>query len=455
MINRVENFLKKYGLLTPEKTFLVGFSGGFDSCVMLEILHKISKNCGFKLIALHLNHNWRGEESEKEAQNCVKFCEKRGIELIIEKLDPKTPKTETCAREARLKFFEKYYKKLNADGIFLAHTKSDNAETIIYRIARGTGSRGLCGIFEHKNLNGMEIFRPLLAFSRKEIENYCKTENLCPNNDSSNENTKYKRNFIRKKIIPLLKELNPEAENALAALSAAAVSEQNIINEYLEKIKKEINFSGKIDAEKYFSLSDDVKKRILLDLLVEMGLDYDSERISGIFGFLEENSSSKSGKTLSLAQDLWIFVSKKEIYTFSKREKCADEVEISDVGEYFLNGFELSVKSYDASLPAPEAFPDEHSDFIFCSNLEFPLTLRFRKNGDRIRPFGMEGSMKLKKLFINKNIPKNERESVILLCKNNEVLWAHGVCVNERLRAGVRPEYCLEIRKGGKNGQKN
>ena len=106
-------------------------------------------------------------------------------------------------------------------------------------------------------------------------------------------------------------------------------------------------------------------------------------------------------------------------------------------------------------LFAPEVFPDEHSDFIFCSSLEFPLTLRFRKDGDRIRPFGMAGSMKLKKLFINKNIPKNERESVILLCKNNEVLWAHGVCVNEKLRAGVCPEYCLKIRKGGKNGQKN
>ncbi len=97
-------------------------------------------------------------------------------------------------------------------------------------------------------------------------------------------------------------------------------------------------------------------------------------------------------------------------------------------------------------------FPGENSDFIYCSNLDFPLTLRYRNDGDRIRPFGMEGTMKLKKLFINKNIPKNERESVILLCKNNEILWAHGICVSEKLRVNDFPEYVLKIRKGGDDG---
>ncbi len=575
MIEQAESFFEKHDLFHPEKTYLVGFSGGFDSSCMLDILHKISKKYGFKIIALHLNHNWRAEESDNEEFRCKEFCETRNIPIITKKLGKNTPKTETGAREARLEFFGEKYQAFNADGLFLAHTKSDNAETVVYRLIRGTGMRGLCGIFEHNCINGMKIYRPLLNFTRKEIENYCKAENLSPNCDSSNENTKYKRNFIRKNIIPLFKELNPDAESALAALSVTAQSEQNIISEYLEKIRADIVKSGKIDAKKYFSLSKDVKKRILLDLLVDLGLDYDSRRVFEIYDFLEENSSSKSGKTCSLARDLWLFVSQKEIYTFSKSEKCEDEVKITGEGQYFLNGYEFFVEKFkmpeaarhsetdsglqglceknlpvrfrnefkmageschpelgsgsqglceenppvrfrnefgmtgeschpelgsgsqglcEENLPvrfqnefkmageschpelvsgsqglcAPDldekstknikittgnfCFPGENSDFIYCSNLDFPLTLRYRNDGDRIRPFGMEGTMKLKKLFINKNIPKNERESVILLCKNNEILWAHGICVSEKLRVKDFPEYVLKIRKGGDDG---
>lgn len=461
MISLVENFLKKYNLSDSQNTYLVGFSGGYDSTVLLDILHKISINFHFKIIALHLNHNWRGAESDLEQQNCEDFCKERSIPIIVKKLDENTPKTETCAREARLDFFKEQYRKNKASGLFLAHTKSDNAETIIQRMVRGTGVRGLCGIFENNNLNGMEVFRPLMDFSRSEIEKYCTKEKLCPNNDSSNSDTKYQRNFIRKKIIPVLKELNPEIENAFGALCKAAVSEQNIINEYLDKIKNEICNEKKFDAKKFFILSKDVKKRILLDLMIDAGIDYDAKRVNEIFNFLGENAHSKSGKTLSLAKDLWIFVSEKEIYTFSKKEKCIDEAIVPSEGTYFLDGYELNITKCHpepdsgtkdfGDLRLPLHFPDEHSDLIYCSNLAFPMTLRFRKDGDRIQPFGMEGSMKLKKLFINKNIPKNERDSVILLCENNDVLWAHGICVSERLRANGQPDYILEIRKGGKN----
>ena len=153
--SKIKSFLKKYNLDNKELVYLVGFSGGYDSMCLLDILHKISpKN---KIIALHLNHKWRGKESDKEEVNCKKFCEKIGVEFYSESLSPKTPHTETAAREARYKFFEKCGSKFNSDIIFTAHNKNDNAETLIYRICTGTGISGLQGIAENRGIFVLEI----------------------------------------------------------------------------------------------------------------------------------------------------------------------------------------------------------------------------------------------------------------------------------------------------------
>ena len=99
MINEVKNFLKKYNLLAEQKTFVVGFSGGYDSMCMLDVLHRISQKIPFRLIALHINHNWRPKEAEVEQENCENYCRSKNIELIVEKLDDSVAKTETAARE--------------------------------------------------------------------------------------------------------------------------------------------------------------------------------------------------------------------------------------------------------------------------------------------------------------------------------------------------------------------
>ena len=159
MINKVKNFLKKHGLNDSNKTFVVGFSGGYDSMCMLDILYRISEKSGFKLIALHLNHNWRGREAEIEQENCERYCKEKNIQLYTETLPAGTPKTETVAREKRQEFFKKCYKKFNADGLFLAHTKSDNTETILYRLSKGTGVKGLCGILENSKLDFCDVYK--------------------------------------------------------------------------------------------------------------------------------------------------------------------------------------------------------------------------------------------------------------------------------------------------------
>lgn len=446
MINRVKNFLKKHNLMSAEKTFVVGFSGGYDSMCMLDLLNRISQKAGFKLIALHLNHNWRGREAEIEQENCENYCRQNNIEIYCEILPEGLNKTETVAREKRQEFFKKCYKKFKADGLFLAHTKSDNTETILYRLSKGTGVKGLCGILENSKLDFCNVYRPLLSFSRRDIMHYCSVNKLVPNNDSSNFDTKYARNFLRHQIISELKTINPKIDDVFLNLSKIAISEQNIVKEYLSKIRKEIEKDGIIDTSKFIELSKDIQNKFILDFLINQNLDYDSKKVEEIYEFINKSAKYKSGKTLSLTKDLWLFVSKEKMFTLDDLEpvKITEKVLIDKEGAYVFHNKVLKIEKFeDDKMPA---FPKESEHKCYVNlDKDFSLTLRTRAQGDVIRPFGMKGTMKLKKLFINKGVEKFKRNDIILLCKNHEVLWASGVCLSEKLRVKTVPTHVLTI----------
>ena len=442
-MQRIIAFLEKYKILNSEKTFLVGFSGGYDSMCLLDILNDLSKKNNFKIIAVHLNHNWRGEESDNEEQNCKEFCKQRNINFYSERLSDKVKKTETAAREARQKFFKKCCEKFEAAGVFLAHNKSDNTETVIFRIAHGTGVKGLCGITEYSEIFGYKICRPLLSWSRQDVEEYCNTHKLNPNNDSSNLNTKYKRNFLRHKVIKDLKQINPDIDNAVMRLSEIAASEQNIIKEYLDKISKEISDENKINTKKFLEQSLDVQKKFIHEMFIEKNLEYDSKKINDVISFITENTRTKAGNTLSITSNLWLFSGEKYFTFIEKTEKIYDETVINGEGSYLFKNKIFEIKKIN---DMPEEFPDETENYAFV-NLTFPLILRTRRDGDIINPFGMKGSMKLKKYFINKNIEKYKRDEIVLLCNEKEVLWIPEAGLSEKLRAEKAPLYFVLMKE--------
>lgn len=443
MIEIVDNFLKEYELNKPDNTFITGFSGGCDSLCLLDILHKLSKKYGFHLVAAHLNHNWRGEESRQEEINCKNFCEKKDIEYIAQTLEYTGQKTEKHARDARYEFFTRIAKNYPNCSIFTAHTRTDNAETLIYRIVKGTGITGLQGIMPKNIMHNYPIYRPLLSVSRKEIEDYCSSKGLVPNTDSSNFDINYKRNYIRHKIMPLFDEINFHAEKSIASLAKMAISHTNIVNEYMEKIFKDVRKGDKFLTEKFKNLSDDVMKKIIYDLCIDEDLEYDSKKIEDILEFLKSNFSSKSGSRYSLTNNLWLFASSKEIYliTKTKAKKTDEEIQIKSEGEYnFLNrAFSLGGKCRGKCGGKGKKgfnFPNENALYAYVnlSEVGMDLTLRTRREGDFIIPFGMTGSMKLKKYLNSKGISQHQKDELVLLCKGQEVLWVAGVGLSNKLK---------------------
>ncbi|MCD7740150.1 MAG: tRNA lysidine(34) synthetase TilS [Candidatus Gastranaerophilales bacterium] len=447
MKETVRNILEKYVKISCESTFIVGFSGGWDSMCLLDIMNKLSKEYGFLLVAAHLNHNWRGKESEAEKERCLAFCEENDITFISDTLAAGTKASELIAREMRYDFFKRCAEEFEADAILTAHTKSDNAETILYRIIKGTGLNGLEGIREIRDLGGFKVIRPILNFSRKDIEEYCIKNELYPNNDSSNTNTKYARNNIRHNIMPAVKHINPNIENALITLADIAAGNNKIISELIQNIENQITAGDKWHTQNFLILNSAIKQHFIYKLLVKNEIEPAFSKIQELINFITENQKSKTGKTLSVAADKWLFVSSRYIY-FVYREhykKIEDEITVNSEGSFNFGGmFKITIEKYNEKV---ETFPKSASNtaYVVLDEAGFPFTLRTRRNGDIIQPFGMQGKMKLKKYFINKNIPEHDRDKTVLLCKNNEVLWAAGIGLSEKLRTKNLPQYRLKM----------
>ncbi len=431
----VKSFLDTYDL--NGKKLLVGFSGGYDSLCLLNIV----KELGYNVTAIHLNHNWRGDESLRDEDFCRKFCCDNTIDFYCEKLPDTVPHTETAAREARYKFFEKCIEKFGADAILTAHNLDDLAETLIYRILKGTGITGLNGIAENRG----NFYRPLIDIKREEIENYCNKKRLKPINDSSNNDTKYRRNFIRHKLLPLIAEINENYTHALKNLAESAKETSELVREYMDKIKEETGNS----TQKFIKLGKPAQNYLIHEYFIKNNLEYDRKKITEIVEFINKNSESKSGKKGSVTKGLWIFANSEKFEFITESNDTYREVEISHEGEFEFDEYIFTMKPYCKTV---NEFPKDKDMTAFIELSDINFTLRYRKNGDIIHPLGTAGSKKLKKYFNDKKIPNHEKGSIPLLCNGNEVLWAAGIGLSEKIKVVRTSTHVLKlVKKEGYN----
>lgn len=435
----VKTFLEKYNIDKPEKVYLVAFSGGFDSMCLLNALKNSVKN---KIVAIHLNHNWRGEESDEEEQNCKNFCQKIRVDFYGEKLPDNTPKTETEARNARYEFFEKCAKKFGTDIIFTAHNKNDNSETLIYRITKGTGISGLCSIAPQRGI----YYRPLLETERKYIEKYCFDNNLTPNNDSSNSDKIHKRNLIRSDILPLLSKINPNITDSLNSLIHCAKEEEHIISEYIKLIENKILKEGKYKTKDFLKLSEPVQMRIIYNLVTPLvPQDYDRLRIQTLLNFIKDNNTSKSGKICSVTTGYNLYVCEKYFELIQEKKSENISIKINKTGEYKNGRVTVDIRECN-SISDKTYKPSGRVVFVDLSAVDFDFELRNRKDGDIIQPFGMNGHQKLKKYLNAKKIPNHKKDELLFLAQGNEILWSVGLGLSDKIKVKTKPTHKIEVK---------
>jgi len=440
MLDIVESTLNKYNLTNKNNILLIGLSGGADSVCLSDIVYQLSKKYGFELILCHLNHNWRGEHSVSDMEFCINYANERNLKIITKALSKDEKQTETNARELRYKFFEQCKKDIHADAILLAHNKNDKIETLIYRIIKGTGIKGLSSIRERRDC----YIRPLISISREEIENYCKKNNLEYVTDSTNFDNNYNRNYIRNEILPKFDKINSKYQDAVYNLSVLAEDEENLLEELINKIEKKITKNNIIITDKFTKLSSAIQKRILLNIYTRSNIDYDLKRINEVLEFIENNKDKQCGSKTSLTTNLWLFVSKTSIEIIKKVEKVKEKVNINKEGEYKLGKFIFKIEKCEGDTP--KIFPND-SEMKAYVEIKEPLnfTLRTREEGDIIQPLGLKGTQKLKKYLNEKKVKQHEKDNLIFLCKENEILWAPPYGLNDKIKVVSKPNYVLSL----------
>ncbi len=291
--------LKKH--LTQKDTVIAGISGGPDSIFLLHFLAQLP----IKIIVAHLNHSIRSE-SDKEEQFVKNIAEKENLIFESEKKDiqslSKKQKKglEETGRIARYNFFKKLKKKYKAKFIITAHHADDNLETILFNFARGCGLQGLSGMKEVEYTQELPLLRPLLSTSKKQILDFLKTSKIKFKTDKSNYDTKFKRNFIRHKIIPELKKLNP----SLTETTAKNCEELKKLNEYLISvaqnwIKKNSTSPTTLNAKSFREQSESIQKIILLELhkkIIGNNINISNTHLKEVIKIIKENIGNKRKK---------------------------------------------------------------------------------------------------------------------------------------------------------------
>lgn len=304
MIFRVKDFLEKYNI--KDKRVIIGFSSGPDSCALAYILSKLKKDYNLELILAYFNHNWRPDEALLEVEFAKEFAKKIDSGFISETAPLDSDKTEEIARELRYAFFKRCMEKYKTDTVFLAHNKNDNIETAIYRIIKGTAIKGLCSILEVRD----NYFRPLLKTTKKEILEFLKENEIEYKIDSSNDDIKYKRNLIRKEILPLFEKINPNYLNNIENLIQNAILSREIIDSELSKVKKEIIEDDFFFRDRYLSKTKALRYEFLNDFTGDRLKCRNYKNIKKIDDFILSNKTSQ----ISINKELFLRIKKNKIF---------------------------------------------------------------------------------------------------------------------------------------------
>ena len=418
MIEKVESYIKKNGLLYKNETVVLAYSTGVDSVVLLDILIKL----GYKVVIAHVNHNFR-EESKTEELYTRNFCLKHDLDLEIYNFhhDSKT-NFEAKAHEARYKFFKQVAKKYHSKTIITAHHKNDNLESILLKLFKGSNLYGYSGIVPNVVYQNYHIVRPLLSLDKNEIYQYAKDNDLTYFEDKTNTCLTYKRNSIRHNLIPIMTEECPKLLDKSLQFSERLLEAFNYLRKNSEAYLKENN--NNINIQTFNNLDKALKKDIITKLLESYNIDFSSSLINDILNIINNNAPQLDYNL----KNNFILKKRYQLITIGKEEKKNYfETKLTNVND------RIDTKEFSLFFSKNKPLDNEKYIILCYNTIEWPLVVRNKKNGDKI--IMSYGKKKLKDLFINKKILREARNKALLVTDNSEnILWVVGIAKSSLIK---------------------
>ena len=456
LLKRIQRTIQDYRMFEPGTTVLVAVSGGVDSMVLLDALWRLHKDLAIDPIIAHLDHALR-DRSAEDAAFVVARAAAYGVPCVARRVQDEEWDTvrrhglEGAARVIRRNFLLNTAARHNAATIALGHSASDRAETVLYRIARGTGIAGIAAMPPVSE----PFVRPLIGLSRGDVAAYADEHGLSWREDETNADRHRPRNRIRHEVLPQLHRINPEATDAVCRLADLAQDALAVEAALVDRLWAVARTSGEAARSADHSAETDVLsrkttcsfspavQRILLRRAIARargdldGIDRahvdDVQRI--LTSDREHDAVDLPGVRAVACGD--------ELMFFAPPAPDVANAHLPATAQIGLGRAELSewditfdVSIHDAPLEPPYV-DDPMVETIDASQIELPLTVRHRRPGDRFVPLGASGAMKLKDFLINEKVPVSLRDRLPLVCSGGQIVWVVGHRLSNDVR--VRP----------------
>ncbi len=440
-------FLLSEELIPKGSLVLAAVSGGPDSMAMLSMLEGLSTELEFRLAVAHFDHGLR-EEGDEEKAVVERFASGLGLTMYAGAADVRAAASasddtiEEAARKARYAFLRQVAGEIHADRIATGHTSDDQVETILMRILRGTGIRGLAGIPVKRG----KIIRPILCLSHEDAARYCEAAAIPSVVDPSNSDPRFFRNRLRSELLPVLRKTYDGVEGNLLRLArnaADVISEIRTRTRPLiaQSLKKETDKQWVLDLSRLTTLDDTALVVLFGDVFAEdIGCDLDFSRPHYEQLIKLVRDTRASGKKLNLPGLTVTKEYENLIIACGKANASVDpawesRATLTFPGTTTAAGVTVTTEILDSD-DVDELMLKAEKDVAYfpLRGLKLPLVLRSPVAGDRIRPFGMNGTKKLSDVFSDKKIPGRKRQKSLVVADADEILWLVGVTTSEKGR---------------------
>lgn len=439
-MEEVYNFIKNKIGLEPNDTIVVGVSGGPDSMALLYILNEFKKKLDLKIVCAHVNHNKR-VESEQEKIDLENYCKANNIIFEYIKITKwGDDNFHNEARSVRYNFFEELVMNYGAKYLMTAHQGDDLIETILMRIVRGSTLKGYSGFSRIVDKGTYKIVRPLITVTKDEIMEFDKANGIKYAIDQSNNENHYTRNRYRHTVLPFLKREDPKVHKKFLKYSEILLEYSDYVDKEANKVFNKVFINGNLDIDKFNELDNIIQTKIIYTILEKIYGDdlliIGAVHVELIFDLIKSN---KSNSIVHLPNNVIVIKSYNELsFSFDDDESSEYEIEI-DGRVNLPNGkiIEIVDESIDTS---------NYTIRLSSNEVKLPLYVRNRKDGDRIEVKGLNGTKKVKAIFIDEKIKISDRDSwPVVLDATDKIVWIPGL-KKSKLDKKITEEYDIVMK---------
>lgn len=447
---KVLKFIDRHNLISAGDKILVALSGGPDSVFALYFFHKFSQRFKIEIAAVHIHHQLRGTEADLDEILCKELCEKLDVNFNTVKVNVKNfakankLSIEEAARFLRYGEFRSVAEKTGCNKILTAHNMNDNTETVLLNLFKGTGLAGVSGIpIERQN-----IIRPLLSLTKDEILEYLHENKIQYRIDSTNFSNDFKRNFIRNKIVPAIKEgINPSLDETIQHSSEIFRTSNRLVFSYIEKIFKDfVSFNnGRIEVD--LAIIEEFGEEVLGEIFMKSLRKYFAYEFSfEDYLKLIELVRNQTGKKIELTGGLEAFRARKKVLIgerIEEKEFVPVEIKAGESKEFEGKTLNIEIVNWPAakeSLTGGHKKGEEKSitaknyELISADNLHEIFILRKWKPGDKFIPLGMNSYKKISDFLNEQKVPSLQKKEQFVLENNSNIVWVIGLRIDNRYK---------------------